>query len=433
MSAPELVSVPSRHSWLREVPVSALLFLLLAEWFRPLPELASLTEIYMISPFLAAFACFLAMDLLRMPQWAAWPLKAALSLFFVGYMFSSYSVPHTGWFFYYAYRLTEDVHTAAGGSLTGLSAETRTLIFLIGWALMISVIQSLMLQRQHGLWFVAATLVYLAALKEWLSVDTSGGMIRTALIGLLLQALLLLPRLERLYPAAGRAPRAGWPLTWCLASALLLIGCAAAGWYGTGREEAPSALSASLLREWAELFGRPPASAGGGVVPAAAVTGYGQDDDRLGGPLKLDDRVVFTARTPVLTYWRGEAKSYYDGRGWRANPSPAERFSRSPLPAAAAAKRWSRKLRWPPGRRKGSCLPAGKSGRLSIWRVVREPGSTPVPFVGIPFPAATGSWPATLSVITGWRWIRRQRRTAARIRQPFCPATCSFPPVCRSG
>jgi len=363
MSAPEPVVIPSRHSWLREIPVSALLFLLLAEWFRPLPELASLTEIYMITPFLTAFACFLAMDLLRMPQWAAWPLKAALSLFFVGYMFSSFSVPHTGWYFYYIYRLTEDVHTAAGGNLTDLSAETRTLIFLVGWALMISVIQSLMLQRQHGLWFVAATLVYLAALKEWLGVDTSGGMMRTMLIGLLLQALLLLPRLERLYPAAGRTPRAGWPLPWCLASALLLIGCAAAGWYGTGREPSSSALSDGLLREWTELFGQPPAPAGGGVVPAASSTGYGEDDNRLGGPLKLDDRVVFTARTPVLTYWRGEAKSYYDGRGWRANSSPGGALQ--PVSASGRGKSLVQEITLAPGAPQGVLLAGGKIGKIA--------------------------------------------------------------------
>ena len=36
----------------------------------------------------------------------------------------------------------------------------------------------------------------------------------------------------------------------------------------------------------------------------------------LGGPLQVDTTPVFTARTSELTYWRGESKSFYDGKGW---------------------------------------------------------------------------------------------------------------------
>ena len=41
----------------------------------------------------------------------------------------------------------------------------RTLLFLLGWSLLLSVVQALMLQRQHSLWFVLATLIYLVSIQ----------------------------------------------------------------------------------------------------------------------------------------------------------------------------------------------------------------------------------------------------------------------------
>ncbi|WP_052339377.1 transglutaminase-like domain-containing protein, partial [Gorillibacterium massiliense] len=52
------------------------------------------------------------------------------------------------------------------------------------------------------------------------------------------------------------------------------------------------------------------------AATSAARTGYGGDDSRLGGPVAPDDGVVFTAVTGRVTYWRGESKSVYTGKGW---------------------------------------------------------------------------------------------------------------------
>lgn len=52
------------------------------------------------------------------------------------------------------------------------------------------------------------------------------------------------------------------------------------------------------------------------VMANTGRTGYGSDDTRLGQPLQPDQSPAFIAVTPRLTYWRGEAKSYYTGQGW---------------------------------------------------------------------------------------------------------------------
>lgn len=44
--------------------------------------------------------------------------------------------------------------------------------------------------------------------------------------------------------------------------------------------------------------------------------GYSSDDRKLGGPLKMDETVLFKAISDHRTYWRGEPKNIYTGQGW---------------------------------------------------------------------------------------------------------------------
>lgn len=52
-----------------------------------------------------------------------------------------------------------------------------------------------------------------------------------------------------------------------------------------------------------------------------ARTGYPLQDYLLGSSVIPAHTPVFTARSDQLTYWRGESKSYYDGRGWSDGPA----------------------------------------------------------------------------------------------------------------
>jgi transglutaminase-like putative cysteine protease len=309
---------------MRDAVLSLLLFLLLLEWLRPLPALADLAD-SAVNPFIAALAVFIALDYLRVPAWAGWPVKLGVSLFIVGYMFSFHRVPTLQWWKDYFALFSEDLASVGSGQFAPVSAETRTVLFLIGWALLISVIHALMLQRQHILWFVAVTLAYLLSLSTFLNADTGYGVARTVCLGLALSALLQLPRLARRHSIA--AARRGWPWMWVASGAMMAMLCAGIGWYG-----ASSHTRTAPPADWSWLSERTAFFKGGrwgddSAVAARlagnAVSGYGRDDRRLGGPLTPDDHVVFTARTSRMTYWRGETKSYYDGKGWSDEPADA--------------------------------------------------------------------------------------------------------------
>ncbi|MEV5027469.1 transglutaminaseTgpA domain-containing protein [Paenibacillus sp. LPE1-1-1.1] len=47
-----------------------------------------------------------------------------------------------------------------------------------------------------------------------------------------------------------------------------------------------------------------------------STSGYSRDDSTLGGQLTFDHTPVMSAVTPYRSYWRGETRSLYTGRGW---------------------------------------------------------------------------------------------------------------------
>jgi transglutaminase-like putative cysteine protease len=296
-----------------------LLFLLLLQWLRPLPSLAGLDARVLVEPAALVLAGILLLDYLRFPGWLGWPMKMAFCLAWVGYMFSRHTMPDAQWFETYARTLLLDGMLAWGRHFAEVSAETRLLMFVLGWALMISVIHSLMLLRQHGLWFVLATLGYLLGLQLAADIETLGEMAYAAAIGLGLMLLLNLPRVERKFAVARKSP--GWPFRWLALGSVLIAACVASGWWGSSaaREEVQPVDWSSLARwsdRYADKLAKSANAQGDTAGVAFALSGYGADDSRLGTPLVADDGVAFTALASRLAYWRGESKSYYDGQGW---------------------------------------------------------------------------------------------------------------------
>ncbi|WP_158602247.1 transglutaminase TgpA family protein [Cohnella endophytica] len=77
---------------------------------------------------------------------------------------------------------------------------------------------------------------------------------------------------------------------------------------------------------WTEAQGREvPAFSGEGGVQKVSVTpstkgsslsGYSRDDRKIGGSFQFDYSPVMTITTSQSSYWRGESKSIYTGKGW---------------------------------------------------------------------------------------------------------------------
>ncbi|MDQ0892443.1 hypothetical protein QFZ81_007531 [Paenibacillus sp. V4I9] len=304
-------STPITNTFFRDSLISLLLFLLLSEWLRPLAWMADAS--IQIGPILVVFAICIAIDCFKVPYVWGWTAKSVIILLFIGFMFDREGFLTGAWIIDLVRIISQDVVYIVRAHFDLISGQMRTLLFLLGWSLLISVVQALMLQRQHSLWFVAATLIYLVFLQLVLGADTVQGIMRTIGYGLLLLSLLNLSRIEQTYSIS--SVRSSGVFQWIVVSLVVVSALASVGWY-SARQAEPASLMKPV--SWAYLYDRifelyKEDTGANGVF---ARSGYGQDDSSLGGPLQVDTTPVFTARTSKLTYWRGESKSFYDGKGW---------------------------------------------------------------------------------------------------------------------
>lgn len=309
------------NTFFRDSLISLLLFLLLSEWLRPLAWMADAS--IQIGPILVVFAICIAIDCFKVPYTWGWTAKSVIILLFIGFMFDREGFLTGAWIIDLVRIISQDMVHLVQAHFDLISGQMRTLLFLLGWTLLISVVQALMLQRQHSLWFVATTLIYLLFLQLVLGADTVQGIMRTIGYGLLLLSLLNLSRIEQTYGIS--SVRSGGVFQWIVVSLVVVSALASVGWYSTKQAE-PTPLMKPV--SWAYLYDRifDLYKEDTGANDAFARSGYGQDDSSLGGPLQVDTTPVFTARTSELTYWRGESKSFYDGKGWTEPNQALETF-----------------------------------------------------------------------------------------------------------
>ncbi|MFC5450311.1 transglutaminase TgpA family protein [Paenibacillus aestuarii] len=71
------------------------------------------------------------------------------------------------------------------------------------------------------------------------------------------------------------------------------------------------------------------------TTTADASSGYSRDDSKLGGGFRFDYTPVMTVETTYRTYYRGETRSFYNGKGWELGPAekklPLVRVNGAPL------------------------------------------------------------------------------------------------------
>ncbi|XOK60462.1 transglutaminase domain-containing protein [Paenibacillus elgii] len=313
--------------WAGDAALSVLLLLLLLEWLYPLRRLSELTEIYSIAPFAVTFAAFMLLDTLRLPGPASWSAKVLWIVAVTAWIHNGQTIPSPSWWLQWGRELAADAAEGLQGKVANWEPATRTLCFMAGWAFFVSVVQSFVLERRQMIWFLGLTLGYLAFFQTVLALDMFHAVLRCTGFGLLLQAMLQPGRALRWRGGAVSAAPASGEGMRILPALLLTAACLGAGLLG-------ATLHPQDMRtpDWSgyvrSLEERLPGSAWlqrhGWTSEAGARTGYGSDDGKLGQSLQQDDSLAFTAVTPRLTYWRGEAKSFYTGQGWaRVNDPPA--------------------------------------------------------------------------------------------------------------
>lgn len=75
----------------------------------------------------------------------------------------------------------------------------------------------------------------------------------------------------------------------------------------------------TVWREWSGLpLSSGTTGTGGGIleIPSESMSGYGREDNKLGGGFNFDYSPVMSVSSEERSYWRGETRSIYSGSGW---------------------------------------------------------------------------------------------------------------------
>ncbi|WP_165861290.1 transglutaminase domain-containing protein [Paenibacillus paeoniae] len=310
---------------------SLLLFGLLAEWLLPWTTAGEWPVIYRPVPLLAVIGCILAAGIFRMKGFWSVVVHTVLIVLSLMWLFKSHDQSMMEWIVSFPVLIGEQVAMIVKSGLWVMSGELRTLMLFVGWAMLAPALQSLIWLRQAALGIAAVTIVYLLTLHAWLGMDVLGGLIRAAAEGLLLSTIVSLPRARRILDAGMERLKQveGKWLAGSLFTLIIIVGIALLAAGGKERTMEPARWTSSVT----ERLERGIASLGrdGGSVTTlrgmnstalgSGLTGYGFDDTALGGAISDQANVVFWGYSPLRTYWRGEAKAVYDGRGWSNSDS----------------------------------------------------------------------------------------------------------------
>ncbi|HEX7058089.1 MAG TPA: transglutaminase domain-containing protein [Bacilli bacterium] len=316
------------------MPVAAGVFVIAAEWLRPLAAIPEITRLYMVGPLIGAVAMFLAIDLLKLSSGVEWLTKVSVCAGVTLHLFAYDLLRPADWQRIFV-LLSRDAANFLRGNLPDLSMEIRTFMFLLGTALLLSVAYAVVVQKKRVMWLVLPTFIYLTALNIWAGMNMAAAAIRVVAAGLVLAAVVLVPGLTDRYGivfSRRTAAYARWLASGVFCAALIVL---AGTIFASGvKAHADDRLLAALhFADWnAPRLDWPEKSA----VHQASLSGYGNDDGSLGGAVTLDDGVAFLAKTNRLTFWRGETKSVYTGKGWEGLANEAEYGLFSDLPVGQA-------------------------------------------------------------------------------------------------
>ncbi|UPK44667.1 DUF4129 domain-containing transglutaminase family protein [Paenibacillus pabuli] len=295
------------------IALSAILLILSMEWIYPVISTGQQGSERFLSVMAGLTGTLLFVGLLR----TGWITGILIRLFIVlAALCCMYGGNDpAGWAAAYPATLSEDMGSfMSTWRFHSISVETRGLLMMCGWSMLMASVQSLVLLRRSVMLFGSATLVYLLLLESFAGMDVYTSMIRSVLWILLIQAMLQLLRLNGgvTTPLFRQSPYGRWCMVTLAVSAGMVFLSAIPGQLASipPPERISMERMGERLAHWAGYTQHR-------SIPAVtAVTGYSTADAPMGAPLVQGDTIFFTAKSPKATYWRGETRSYYNGSSW---------------------------------------------------------------------------------------------------------------------
>lgn len=320
--------------------ICTLLLLMSLEWIYPVTSSGQQGSERFLLVMAGLTAALLVVGLFR-TGWIAGTL-IRLSIAFVALCLMYGGQDPLGWAFTYPETLRSDLDDfMQSGRFYSISTETRGFCMMLGWSMLITSVQSLVLLRLSVMLFGGATLVYLMLLESLAGLDVYASIVRSVLWIMLIQALLQLLRLSGgvTTPRYALNPYGRWSIVTVFAVMAMVSFSGLPGQFSSISQPERISLDeiGERLAHWAGY------NTGDSIPAAASVTGYSTADAPMGAPLTQGDTVFFVAKSPEPTYWRGETRSYYNGSTWS---DPAQSFETASPSGLLRADGWENQNYW---------------------------------------------------------------------------------------
>ncbi|PYZ92221.1 peptidase [Salipaludibacillus keqinensis] len=297
--------------------IYALTFLLLWEWLRPIPVVTNTAEIHLFVWF-AFFSTVLIY--IRVPFWLTIPTLMMASIYGLHIIFyeGSFFSREGGWetVKLFSSEAWYNFGLIFSRDFAYLTDPFRTFLFFLLLALICYLLYYWIFQTRRIFFFLLSTIIYITVLDTFTPVDASTAIIRIVIIGFFMLTLLHMLKIQEEERALGKRGSSFISPAWMYTLILMIL---AATFVGVIAPKPDPQWSDPVPAMRTLVLGE-----GSGTGSGVRRVGYGENDERLGGGFVQDNNVVFSAEVEEASYWRGESKHEYTGKGWISDPSYVE-------------------------------------------------------------------------------------------------------------
>lgn len=310
----------SLNEILNRLIITMLLCAIFLEWLIPLTNLADGGEVVIVRWFMVLTACLLLTGSFKLP----FALNSILPITYIAFvliMIYGHGISLV-WYWDFFTTVEQDILNIVNtGDWHNLSAESRALVLLIGWSMLVLSVQKLVSGKKSIVLFLFITIFYLILLQTYTEAFILGSLYRAVAEGLLIQAWLFVFGMSLEENKASSMP-SEYPLQarrWLFGSMIIVLCCVTGAIYMSKQLHVTKSVPYSwqetmqAFSTWSESKNLQSNSS-----HAQRESGYSQNDHVLGAPLTLRHEPYFIASSPMPTYWRGESKDYYNGQGWQS-------------------------------------------------------------------------------------------------------------------
>ncbi|WP_410513405.1 transglutaminase domain-containing protein [Paenibacillus sp. BR2-3] len=302
---------------------------LFIEWLHPLYNISKTQDTRVLLAVLAlAAALLLLCGLCQLPGWLL--LSAQSSVVVLSWSYLCAKDKGIFWLRPYLREIGGDALLLFSGNISDLGQESRLLILLAGWGMLVASVQHLALFRGSISLFSAVTLTYLLLLDRLAAIHTMDQLVISTGLILWLKGMCGILALQEKNPGQSIIPYARWGSAAFITAAAVTVISWSGGEVSSTEPGARVSLQPMLsrLHVWATEQA---------VKKSGGTTGYSSGEGELGKPLSSNAEPVFTAESRIPVYWRGESYTYYDGRSWSRGNDDSIPLNLSGLPDKSAS------------------------------------------------------------------------------------------------